>query len=221
MSPTTPLDPPVHTAYRDHDLDRPALLWRLPRPMLAIASTPVGGGLGLRDWIVNAQVTLDYARTDVEAHLGAISSELGCEGPGVGFLTAAPVDRLTTARDGNVVAYATVGLRHPTWAADAEHATAGPPIGTINLVVGLPRPLVDAALVNAVITATEAKTQALIDAGVPGTGTASDAVCIVCPPDGDRDGFAGPRSAVGASLARAVYAAVHAQSAWPGTEADS
>ena len=213
---------PVAGSYRDHDAVRPALYWRLAEPMLAVASAPVGGGIGVREWIVNAQVPLDYERTDLEAHLAAIASELGCSGPGVGFLTAAPVDRVTTARDEGVVAYATVGLRHPTWAADAEHATSSQPgVGTINVVVGVPRRLVDAALVNAVITATEAKTQALLDARVPGTGTASDAVCVVCPAGGGSEAFAGPRSPVGASLARAVHSAVAAGTAraWPVTEA--
>jgi adenosylcobinamide amidohydrolase len=62
--------------------------------------------------------------------------------------------------------------------------------------------------VNAVMTVTEAKAQALFEAGVPGTGTASDAVCIVCRPDGAAEPFAGPRSRVGAPLARAVHTAV-------------
>jgi adenosylcobinamide hydrolase len=35
-------------------------------------------------------------------------------------------------------------------------------------------------------------------------------VCIVCPPSGDADAFGGPRSALGAPLARVVHAAVRA-----------
>jgi adenosylcobinamide hydrolase len=220
MSAADVLGAPMAASYRDRGAARPALCWRLPQPMLSVASAPVGGGIGVRGWIVNAQVPLDYDRIDLESHLGAIATELGCTGPGVGFLTAAPVDRVTTGHDEGVVAYATVGLRHPTWAADAENAAAGPSVGTINLVIGMPRRLVDAALVNAVITATEAKTQALLEAGVPGTGTASDAVCIVCPAAGAGDDFAGPRAPVGASLARAVHSAVAAgtSAAWPVTE---
>ena len=44
--------------------------------------------------------------------------------------------------------------------------------------------------------------------GSPGTGTASDAVTVVCPPDGPAEAFAGPRSIWGARLARAVRDAV-------------
>ena len=52
------------------------------------------------------------------------------------------------------------------------------------------------------VTATEAKAQALVEAGVPGTGTASDAVVVCCPPGGTEP-YGGPRSVWGARLARA------------------
>jgi adenosylcobinamide hydrolase len=207
------LPAPEVAAYRDGERSRPALVWRLGEPMLAAASTPIGGGIGIRHWIVNAQVALEYTRTDLEAHLAAIGAELGCVGPGVGFLTAAAIDGVTRAADGGVVAYATVGLRHPTLAAAPdEHATESV-AGTINVVVGVPDRLSASALVNAVVTCTEAKVQALHDHDVAATGTASDAVCVVCPAAGTAQQFAGPRSPIGASLARAVHAAVTAGTA--------
>jgi adenosylcobinamide hydrolase len=206
--------------YEDGEREHPALVWRFDPAALVISSAPLGGGIGLRRWVVNAQVPLDYARTDLESHLTAIARALGCDGPGVGFLTAAPVEAFTTGRDGDVDAYATVGLRHPTWAADAEGAAGGLPIGTINVLVGVPVRLVPAALVNAVMTATEAKSQALIEHGVPATGTASDAVCVVCPAAGDLESFAGPRAPIGSRVARAVHAAISAGTAngWPPEE---
>ena len=178
--------------------------------MLAIASSPVGGGIGERRWVLNAQVDADYARTDIEAHLGELAASAGCDGPGVGFLTAARVEEWTVGVDAETVVYATVGLRLPTWAAapESDKTTIGP--GTVNLVAFVPARLSDAALVNAVITITEAKAQALLEHGVDGTGTASDAVCVLAPLDGPTEAFGGPRSAVGSSLARAAYAAVAA-----------
>jgi adenosylcobinamide hydrolase len=215
------LGPPAVMSYRDGGAVRPALLWRLDEPMLAVSSTPLGGGIGRRRWIVNAEVALEYARTDVEAHLETIASELGCSGAGVGFLTAAPVERVTTGSDGGVEAYATVGLRHPVLAAADADGPASRTVGTVNVVVGVPVPLTESALVNAVITGTEAKTQALLGHGVPGTGTASDAVCIVCPAPGAPEQFAGPRSPVGARIARAVHRAVDRGTAraWPSDRA--
>ena len=64
------------------------------------------------------------------------------------------------------------------------------------------------ALVNAISTATEAKCQALFEAGIPATGTASDAVSLFCPTMGDVESFAGPRSPWGARIARAVHQTV-------------
>ena len=71
-------------------------------------------------------------------------------------------------------------------------------------------PLRDAACVNAVMTATEAKTQAVLEAGFRATGTATDAICVAAPAAGEPEDFAGPRSLWGARIARAVHAAVHA-----------
>ncbi len=77
-------------------------------------------------------------------------------------------------------------------------------------MVALPERLSDAALVNAVSTATEAKSQALWETGVGGTGTATDALCLLCPPGGDAHAYGGPRSRWGGPLARVVYRAVRA-----------
>lgn len=195
----------------------PCLVWRWPVPQLAISSAPVGGGITAVRWVINAQVPADYTRCDLDAHLQAIAAECACPGAGLGLLTAAQVRRWQRGEEAGVSADATVGISRPTYAADAEDAISVYQPQTINLVIQLPVRLTEAALVNAVITATEAKTQALFEAGVSGTGTASDAVCILCPAQGPQVSFAGPRSAWGARLARAVHAAVRAgvRTAWP------
>jgi adenosylcobinamide amidohydrolase len=184
------------------------LVWRLDPPGRACSSGPLGGGIGARGWVLNAQVPPDYDAVDVGAHLRRLAATAGCDGPGVGLLTAAPVTERTVATDADVVAYATVGLRRPTWAAAHPNAHHVAPVGTINVVAFLPAPLDDAAMVNAVMTVTEAKSQALSEAGVPGTGTATDAVCVLTPRHGVPQRYGGPRSTLGAPLARAVHAAV-------------
>jgi adenosylcobinamide amidohydrolase len=193
----------------------PVLVWRFASPLQLVSSAPVGGGIGTRGWIVNVQVPSDYSRVDLAAHVDEIARASGCTGAGTGMLTAAPVADVRRAVDGGVVAYATVGVTRPTWAADADDAISAYVPGTVNTVVFVPWRLGEAALVNAVITATEAKSQALFEAGVPGTGTASDAVCVACPADGAAEPFAGPRSRAGASIARAVHAAVASGVEWP------
>jgi len=203
--------------WRDEDGKRLAMaLWRPGPGWTMISSGILGGGIGPREWVLNAQVPGLYRRTDPAAHLTEIAARAGLAGPGVGMLTAAQVTDLVTADDEGVQAAATVGLRVPTWAAaprdapDLELAPIWKP-GTINIVVRVPVPLTGAALVNAVITATEAKSQAVIEAGFPGTGTASDAICVaapVSPAAGPPEDFTGPRSLWGARIARAVHAVV-------------
>ena len=186
----------------------PVLVWRASSPMRMVASAPHGGGIGVRRWVVNAQVPLSYGRRDPDHHLSRLGVSLGLAGRGVGMLTAADVRAVSSYTDAGVEVAATVGLGHPTWAAAPDVLSPISLVGTINLVVVLPERLSDAALVNAVATATEAKAQALLESGIRGTGTATDAVCIACPEAGPPHAFGGPRSVWGARLARAVHGAV-------------
>lgn len=190
---------------------QPCLVWRFDAPQRCIASAPVGGGSGTARWVINAQVDTDYRRTDLDAHIAAIAADCDCAGRGLGLLTAARVGAWQRGADEGAVADATVGVSWPIWAAAPPvPATGATRPGTINIVVQVPVCLSAAALVGAVITVTEAKTQALLEAGVPGTGTASDAVCILCPQQGPAEAFAGPRAPWGARIARAVHSAVRA-----------
>jgi len=200
-----------HTSRIEDGESLGALLWEFGPGRRMISSAMLGGGIGPRAWVLNAQVVAGYARMDPVEHLRA----LGPAGEGVGMMTAASVERWARGRDGGAEAVATVGLRVPTWAAapagvpDPELAPMlSPRVGTINIMAALPVAMTDAALVNAVMTITEAKTQALLEAGYSGTGTASDAVCLAVPADGPEELFGGPRSEWGARLARAVHTAV-------------
>jgi adenosylcobinamide amidohydrolase len=175
--------------------------------LLAIASGPLGGGIGVRRWALNATVPMSYHRDDPDIHLVGIAERLGLgEGPGVGLLTGVDVAAHFRAADGGVDVAATVGLGNPEWAA-APDGDSGR-LGTINIIAHLPVRLSEAALVNAVATVTEAKVQALWELGIEATGTCTDATCLACPADGPAESYGGPRSVWGARLARAAYAAV-------------
>jgi adenosylcobinamide amidohydrolase len=198
-------------AYRSEDGRQfPLHVWRFPEPLRAIASGPLGGGLGERNWVINASVQRGYERLDPDAHLAALANELGLTGSGVGMLTAVDVTDGVSFEDGGVRVVATVGLGYPTWAAAPLDSDAHQEqVGTINIVALLPARLTDAALVNAVATATEAKVQALCERGVEATGTATDAMFVGCVRTGIAEPFGGPRSIWGSRLARAVHEAVN------------
>ncbi|EWC59432.1 Adenosylcobinamide amidohydrolase [Actinokineospora spheciospongiae] len=194
------------------------LLWRPPEPVLAISSGPLGGGIGERRWVVNATVPLSYDRDDPEVHLREIADRIGLRGAGCGLLTGVDVRLVRHHCDAGVSAWVTTGIGDaPTWAAAEPSGETAQAVGTINAVCLLPVRLVDAALVNAVATVAEAKAQALVESGVPGTGTCTDATVLLCPTRGPVERYGGPRSAVGAPLARAVRAAVVAGLRPPGS----
>jgi adenosylcobinamide amidohydrolase len=188
----------------------PLWVWAPGPGTRMVSSAVLGGGVGERSWVVNAQVPPGYGRLDPVAHLRELAAGAGLTGPGVGLMTAAELGDRQCAADGGAEAMVTAGIGVRGWAAAPDAGTVGPPRpGTINIVVSLPVPLTDAALVNAVATATEAKVQALLDVGADASGTPTDAVCVACPVPGDgpAEPFAGPRSRWGARLARAVHRA--------------
>jgi adenosylcobinamide hydrolase len=189
--------------------ERRAVVWRAPQPVRVASTSVVGGGIGERRWFLNVQVDADYPAVDPVGDLLRMAAALGLHGDGVGMLTAKDVGDVVLAEDAGVEVAATVGLGWPTWAAAPDEPVGVPTPGTVNILVVVPVPLSDAALVNAVATATEAKVQALLEAGVEATGTASDAICVACAVDGPApEQYGGPRSTWGARIARAVHRAV-------------
>ena len=183
-------------------------MWRFDQSTAAISSATVNGGIGRIDWIANIGVERGYARTDLDEHAAQVASELGLTGRGTALFTAVDVREVHRSECDAVVAHATVGVSQPTWAADSEDVPEPLEPGTINVVAQLPVGLDPGAAVNAAMTATEAKVQALAERGVDGTGTATDAIVVAWPATAAHERFGGPRSVWGQRLALAVHTAV-------------
>jgi iron complex transport system ATP-binding protein len=189
-----------------------ALVLRSERPLHALSSAVVGGGLNFTRCIVNRHVTKNYDSPDPAGDLLAFARENGIVEPFVGLMTAAFMDkaRVVTERDGDltVAAVATAGLSNP--AAPGLSPPAPPRPGTINLILLVDAHLTPAALVNAVITVTETKAHLLLERNVctPGgylaTGTSTDAVVVACTGRGHPLSYAGPVTRVGWLLGRSV-----------------
>jgi adenosylcobinamide amidohydrolase len=202
------LPEPTLTHRSEDGYDIPLLVWRLPAPVLAISSATLGGGVGECHWLINASVPMSYDRDDPAAHLAEIAAGLGLTGRGAGLMTGVDVADVVSETDDGVRLWATVGLGAPIQAYDPLDARPGDRVGTVNVVAWVPQRLSDGALVNAVATITEAKTQAIRDLGLSATGTATDAICVLCPLSGPEAPYGGPRSRWGEPLARAAYRAV-------------
>lgn len=186
---------------------RHLLLWRFEDPVRALSSASVGGGFSEPSWLLNIGVPHDYSRTDLDEHASSIAAAHDLAGSGIAMFTAVDVTRAEHAAFEDASVCATVGVTKPTWAADREAGHAQWP-GTINLVARVPVTLEPAAMVQALLAMTEAKTQALLEAQVPGTGTASDAITLLCGVTGAAQRFGGVRSEWGHRLAMATHAAV-------------
>jgi adenosylcobinamide hydrolase len=179
-----------------------------------LSSAVLGGGLHAATHWLNLQVDHGYERLDPDVHLACEARSLGLEpGTVIGMLTAADVGAAQTRRRGPAGAHATVGISQPLAAAGRRPRRVAR-VGTINLLVLVDATLSDAALAGAIQTATEAKAQALADAGVaaanhpgPATGTATDSICIAALP-GPGEPFAGPATVVGAAIAGSVHDAI-------------
>jgi adenosylcobinamide hydrolase len=194
------------------------------RPLLVLSSAVVGGGFGSAFEILNVHVDDQYDGERPQEDLAVVASELDVAEPFVGLMTAAYTEYARCAveslGDLTVAAVVSVGLSNtssagvtPPIGGPADGAAAPGP-GTINVILLVDGALTPAAMVNAVITATEAKTMTLAEwdvktpEGEAASGTSTDTVVVACTGRGDALGYAGPATPVGWLAARTVRAAM-------------
>jgi adenosylcobinamide hydrolase len=199
-------------------VDGEAVVITAERPLRSVSSALVGGGATDARAIVNLRVPRGFHSDHGERILDDFVRRRGLPTPVVGLLTAAPTERAEVVEDRRgdlaVCAVVTAGLSHPS-AAGRSAAAAWRP-STINTIVIVDADPDPGALVNLVITVTEAKALALLEAGVRAadgelaTGTSSDAVVIAATGRGPRCRFGGPVSELGWLTGRAVKAAIDA-----------
>lgn len=193
-----------------------ALVLRSEHPLHTLSSAVVGGGFTHTRCIVNRHVDKNYDDPHPAGDLLAFAGEQGIGKPFVGLMTAAYMDRAraVTRRDGGltVAAVVTAGLSNPASPGLSLPAPLRP--GTINLILLVDAGLTVAAMVNAVITATEVKAHLLLEhdvrtpEGHPATGTSTDAVVVACTGRGDPLAYAGPATRVGWLIGRSVRQAL-------------
>jgi len=196
-----------------------ALVVRLAGPHDVLSWAIVNGGRRAADMIVWREVRLDELgpTNDPSALLTATLSELAAPGA-VGLLTARDVRRYEVARAEHEGVAAdclvTVGLGNLLAVGDPT-APAHRPAGTINLLCRLSVGLTDEALIEASAIAAEARTAAVLAAGLrspltgrPATGTGTDCIVMAAPALAKRERFAGKHTACGSVIGAAVLAAV-------------
>jgi len=150
------------------------------------------------------------------ADLVAFARSQGINEAFVGQMTAVSLQqaRAVTLRAETltVAAVVTAGVNNATTPGLSAPVTPGP--GTINMILLIDACLPPAAMVHAVITATEVKTQVLMARGVrtpegyAATGTSTDALAVASTGSGTPLAYAGPVTLVGWLIGRCVRAAL-------------
>ena len=185
-------------------------------PLRVLSSAVHHGGFVEARAVVNLHVRKNDPCADPAGMIEAFARRAGVPAPWVGLLTGARTDRAVQAEEAaggfHALAVVTVGLSNPVAAGRSPVATwAASTINTIVVVDADPEP---AALVNAVITATEVKGLALREAGLlaegggAASGTSTDAVAVAATRRGPAARFGGPASEMGWVVARAARVAL-------------
>jgi iron complex transport system ATP-binding protein len=189
------------------------------RPLKVLGSAVLGGDLRSVRYIINHTVDKGYTGNDPERDLKQVADNLQLGQDVLGMMTAVSVAHTflthVNYKGLSVATLCTAGIGNP--------GVAGLPIskvidqskqGTINLILLIDGNLTDPAMVNAVITATEAKTRALFKAniclpgGEPVTGTTTDSIIVACTGRGEKLRYAGTGTDSGYLIGRTVYEAV-------------
>jgi adenosylcobinamide amidohydrolase len=198
------------------DIGHEAVVVRADEPLTTASSAVVGGGLGRASAIVNLHVPKNFRGEHADGVLEAFVARRSIPAPWVGLLTGAWTEKAEIATetiDGiTAVAIVTVGLSNPASAGRTAVAAWLP--STINTILVVDAVATPAALVNLVMTVTEAKVMVVAEAGVrtldgdPASGTSTDAIVIAASGRGRRCEFGGPVSDLGWAAARAARAAL-------------
>ncbi|MBM4247622.1 MAG: hypothetical protein FJ148_28180 [Deltaproteobacteria bacterium] len=193
------------------------------RPHRVLSHAVLRPGLVVADEVVWCQVRDDDLAPPVDpgrllaARLAAAGSPAA-----VGLLTSAELAGFTDDERaaGRLVVrtVATVGLNNARRAGDpwdVAPPAVGTIVGTINVLVRASLPLTDAALIEMLAVAAEARAMAVLDAGVasrrsglPATGTGTDCTVVAAPCGDPIAEYAGKHTALGHLVGATVAAAV-------------
>jgi adenosylcobinamide hydrolase len=186
------------------------------QPLTVLSSAVVGGGVVRVRYLLNRHVHRDYHCLDPVADLVAFARNQGISEAFVGQMTAVSLQkaRVVTLRAETltVATVLTAGVNNATTPGWSSPVTPRP--GTINMILLIDACLTPAAMVNAVITATEVKTQVLMARGVrtpegyAATGTSTDAIAVASTGSGMPLTYAGPVTLGGWLIGRCVRTAL-------------
>ena len=209
-------------SHRVNDADFKSLVLRFTTPQAVLSTAEDNGGpvqavgntyVPMHASLGHMAFGVEQVRRDVAANLGYTQASYA------GLMTGADMDNLSiqVRREGDLeaVALVTAGTRGNAqrMSKDVGYAHAS---GTINIILLTNRKLTPEAMARAMITATEAKTAALLDLDIrstalpwpyQATGTGTDSM-IVVQGEGPLVHYTGGHGKIGELIAKAVHAGV-------------
>jgi adenosylcobinamide amidohydrolase len=189
----------------------------------ALSSAVHPGGFSDANRIINWKVPLTYQCDDPVRDIVKQCKAWECNpDTTVGLITAAKLTHASVAEfEGDrfkLLCCTTVGTRNAARAGKPRSTFSAYSAGTINVIVLIDGQMTEAAMVNAVITATEAKSAALQQLGISematgdiATGTTTDAIVIGVTQAASWNAvhaYAGAATTIGCSIGEAVYETV-------------
>ncbi len=194
------------------------LIVRFPVPHQVVSWAIVGGGQTQTHAVAWYRVTKNDLKPPVDPRefLKTRLSEISLP-HAVGLLTSADLDRCgdveKTGDDITVRSIATVGLANTVRIGDPPRLAE--PVGTINLLCQISRPLSDEAFLETLSLASEARTTALLESGIrsaetglAATGTGTDCIVIAAPSGAEPLRYAGKHTLLGHLIGASVLEAV-------------
>jgi len=186
-------------------------------PLKALTSSVLSHGYAKFMAILNHQIPIAYDHLEPKKLFLETIDVLGLPKQTLGLMTAANIDKVSVVSEKHgkltVCAVATAGLTNPITAGDNAYETSK--FNTINIILLIDGNLTQSCMVNAIMTATEAKSAALRELDIRSnfstklaTGTTSDMIAIACTERGRRIVFAGTATKIGQLIGKSVKKAV-------------
>lgn len=186
-------------------------------PLKTVSSAVHNPGIGWFRTFINRRVTPDYACDDAKLDMATYIEQHGFHtADTVGMMTAVMTEHAEVEQFqgdfGSIIVMVTAGVGNAVDVAQSLTRDREQKIGTINTWVIVNGKLSDEAFIQAMITATEAKTKALHAesiqdplTGTIATGTSTDSLLIAATQQGVMLSYAGPVTPLGKLIGHGVY----------------
>ncbi len=186
----------------------------------ALSSALIGGGIRWCNTFVNRHVDLHYACEDAKSEMTNYLMKHDIDPSNtVGMMTAVQIEDAVLKKEvhpeGTVFVMVTAGTGNALDSAHAyQHEFIRIQPGTINIFILVEAKLTEAAFVQVLTTATEAKTRALFEENIMdkttnniATGTSTDSICIAATQTAFHYEYGGPLTPIGKWVGKLVFEA--------------